>query len=1451
MHISRRKPSFLHSLGRRLLLGLVCFCLLAGGVLAAGLVWLGSGSADRFVLETILPMANEALQTQGLRIELDEFSGPLPSQAHAHGLRLHDTEGLFLEAEKASLRLSLASLLSRGRTLEVQEILLHKPVMHRLPLLRPEEAPTPEPEGPAILHLDLPFAIAIHSMRMDGGAVALSAPQTAGESAPFLPLAFKGEATLEKGMLAASAHLLFGPVGPDQPFASPFARGISGGSLSLESLRADFSGADSAANTVAMEANLVLSGEEERSFSLHLQARHGQESSQVSVARLQGLGLLAEASGQWHWSGARGEGHFTLSGEEAGAWQDMAVQVAGVDRAMLEAVAFPLALEAQVSATATEASATLERMQAGVIEGSGAVRLLLGDTPAGDGEFRLEVRDLAPLTPAANRISGPLSLSLRLGSGEVVPGHEAMGAGSRVHMSLESPRLEMAAGVLEALQATVDTDFATDSTGFAASGALRARARENAVGQASVQGDWQVFWPLPDTGEAGPPVPEPLQVEAGLVEAGLAESGLQQPQQTARPGRARLSGLDIDIFGLRVTGDFGVTLDVALLQNQEQKRPETQPTGTGDSLSLPYGLSLEGELAAQVRDWQPLAALAGRRITGTGASFAARFQPPAQGNSGRNQSGQGMTLDARMDSFSSPEDNLSLAALSAQAEVVLPTSATLPVLRLNIRTGMGHAGPLAWREASATADGNGQQGSFSATVQQPARENRNTTAGQNQNRVQGREGRPSRKTFGNPGEMLVLSGSYDWLARTVSLQNAMVQMPPNALGGLGLRLRQPAQVLLVDGFSLQNLVLDCLYGGSVQASVQKGAAGLEASATIEAMPTELLRRLGGSGVPEGRFDAALSAKIGPEGTPPAARLVAELRLAERGSVAESGGVVRMLVLPDGSIRSRNIPANAEDTASGQETGPQVSQIDLGVKPDIRFEAAIMNSGGRPVLSGGMDVLPAPAVDGPGEAGSGPGQAAAPLADGPPITFQIPLRSTGGGLPMPDFTAASRVAVRWKGRLEQLWHFVPMPDTRASGLLFLDLAMNGPLDAMQVGGSAYLAGGRYQDKVQSVLLTDITVQVQAASRYEYNIVASASDGAQGTIGLEGTLSKAEAPVFALRGQARNLAPLHRDDLFLLFSGIFSAQGPVVAPEVRATVLVERGELTLASAQGSTGVQTLKISNRKEEAVFDTGQVPTCDITVNVPGRFFVRGFGMDSEWQGTLHVVGPIAEPELTGSLTPIRGSFELLSKPFTFAGGGIEFMGGTELNPGLNLELVYAGSGDIEAVIMAGGTLKKPELELQSRPSLPQDEILARVLFGKNVSELSRFEALQLANSMRQLSGLGGGGFSLFSSIRTAVGLDVLRVGGGSSGATQRQSSGLAGEGTLARQDTSAAGGSGEPSLEAGKYLNDNIYIGVEQGATPESTGVRVEVELFPSITVQGRTSSVSNQAGIGWKMDY
>jgi translocation and assembly module TamB len=485
------------------------------------------------------------------------------------------------------------------------------------------------------------------------------------------------------------------------------------------------------------------------------------------------------------------------------------------------------------------------------------------------------------------------------------------------------------------------------------------------------------------------------------------------------------------------------------------------------------------------------------------------------------------------------------------------------------------------------------------------------------------------------------------------------------------------------------------------------------------------------------------------------------------------------------------------------------------------------------------------------------------------------------------------SLTWEGAIAPLWQALPMPDRSLDGVARAKAALSGTLENPVYNAAVYLADGRLEDKILGVLLRDMELELASATNTDTRLLFRATDGLGGTAALQGVLSanpiaaakqaaslvkedvrvkdgegnvttvskeaadKAKTagrgPFLSARGHINHLKPLHRDDLAITLSGRVSVNGPVAAPVVEAAVEVERGEVTLLSSLTS-GVTTLEIADTDDKDKEKTGG-GRCLIDIAIPNRFYIRGRGLDCEWSGKLHIVGPLAGPSLVGSLKPVRGTFDLLSRPFAFSGGEISFFGGDRIDPGLGLELTYDGP-NITAVVHASGRASKPKITMESRPSMPQDQIMSEVLFGKDFSRLSRFEALQVANSVRQLANIGESGFDPLATMRKSLGIDMLRVGssGDTGVAASRGASGAPSAASLTGPKSSASASDDQeatPTVEAGKYINDAIYVGVEQGTTPDSTGVRVEIELLPNLTLQGKSSTRSSTVGLGWKRDY
>jgi translocation and assembly module TamB len=242
---------------------------------------------------------------------------------------------------------------------------------------------------------------------------------------------------------------------------------------------------------------------------------------------------------------------------------------------------------------------------------------------------------------------------------------------------------------------------------------------------------------------------------------------------------------------------------------------------------------------------------------------------------------------------------------------------------------------------------------------------------------------------------------------------------------------------------------------------------------------------------------------------------------------------------------------------------------------------------------------------------------------------------------------------------------------------------------------------------------------------------------------------------------------------------------------------------------------------------TGFSAELDVTVIAPGQILVRGRGLNAEFAGEVTASGTTAALRLSGRLTLVRGQLDLLGKTFQFTRANITFLGGPRLDPELDL-LANVNATGISAEVTVTGTATQPKISLTSTPVLPQDEILAHVLFDKPVAQLSPLEAVQLAQSAAELSGLHlTTGSGLLETIRRAVGLDRLAMVGGS--------------------------GTGQASgVEAGQYLTNNVYVGVHRGAAAGSGGATVQVDLTKSLTAVAQVNANrDSRIGVRFEVDY
>ena len=104
---------------------------------------------------------------------------------------------------------------------------------------------------------------------------------------------------------------------------------------------------------------------------------------------------------------------------------------------------------------------------------------------------------------------------------------------------------------------------------------------------------------------------------------------------------------------------------------------------------------------------------------------------------------------------------------------------------------------------------------------------------------------------------------------------------------------------------------------------------------------------------------------------------------------------------------------------------------------------------------------------------------------------------------------------------------------------------------------------------------------------------------------------------------------------------------------------------------------------------------------------------------------------------------------------------------------------------------------MTSTPVVPQDEILARVMFNKGVGQMTAGEGLQLAAAAASLA---GGGPGMLDRLRGSFGLDYFRLGSSTTSPTT---------GTLNQR--AAASSTSGTALSPGKTIAPRVSVGVSQ----------------------------------------
>jgi translocation and assembly module TamB len=403
---------------------------------------------------------------------------------------------------------------------------------------------------------------------------------------------------------------------------------------------------------------------------------------------------------------------------------------------------------------------------------------------------------------------------------------------------------------------------------------------------------------------------------------------------------------------------------------------------------------------------------------------------------------------------------------------------------------------------------------------------------------------------------------------------------------------------------------------------------------------------------------------------------------------------------------------------------------------------------------------------------------------------------------------------------------------AEGTARVNLTVGGNSTTPEITGTITTGGARVVDVRRNLAVEQITTTINLAdNRAEIgNLTGNFATGGRVTASGSIDIRSADLPA-DLTINLDKAVYVDGSTVTSTADARLTLEGPLLAgPTLAGTVNLSRTSITISESKPAS-LRELDIKHRnappevlrqqreQNPAQGRSSNAPiVLDLRISSPTQTFIRGRGIDAELGGTITLTGTAAAPSISGAFELRRGRMQILTKRLNITEATITF--GGDLVPLIDLEATTT-SGGATITINLTGLASNPSVTFTSSPALPQDEILAQLIFGQSMARLSALQIAQLADAAAQLA--GGRGTSLFQSLRTSLGIDDLDV---------------------------STDETGQTSISAGKYLNDRTYLELQQNGSGGAKAV-INLDIGRGVKLKGEAGGDGAGGGIFYEKEY
>ena len=451
-----------------------------------------------------------------------------------------------------------------------------------------------------------------------------------------------------------------------------------------------------------------------------------------------------------------------------------------------------------------------------------------------------------------------------------------------------------------------------------------------------------------------------------------------------------------------------------------------------------------------------------------------------------------------------------------------------------------------------------------------------------------------------------------------------------------------------------------------------------------------------------------------------------------------------------------------------------------------------------------------------------------------VSLQGPaqMKASAAGLLAPDYKSADLKII---GTSSAALANVLIAPRSLDGALRFDVRLNGPVALSSLSGSVVLSGGRLADPTLPFALKDVSMDAKLGGGTA-QVTGQSGVTTGGKLGVSGGVGLTAPYPANLTFAVDNLALRDPQLYATTATGTLTLRGPAFGGgKIAGAVSLGKTELQIPSTSGLVvgdlpGLRHINEPGASKATRQRAGLGPTgggahggagygLNVTLSAPNQVFVRGRGLDAELGGTLILRGTTAKIAPSGAFNLLRGRLDILGRRLVLSEAQVQLQGA--LVPYVHI-LAGIQSGGITSSVLIEGEATNPAVTFTSSPDLPQEQVLAHLLFDRGLDKISAFQAAQLAGAVASLAGRGGEG--VMGALRRKTLLDNLDV---------------------------QADGTGATTVTAGKYLGEKTYSEVTMGQSGKSA-ISLNYDLGHHITAKTHMDSEGTTGlGIFLTRDY